>query len=283
MTHNEKRSHWIKEGSAALLTGVLYGISNVLVGHPLDTIKTKIQTLKAFEGKGLVFTINSIFKAEGLKGFYRGCLPPLMGSSFFRALQFAVFEALYTRWEHSDLMKSEVPFSKGLQLRVIFGGICAGTARSIVECPFEYTKVQGQIGLKWSISNLYQGFKLLWLRNTCLMTYYFILVDYFRRKTNAYKSKYVLFFMNGLCATVAFSLVWPLEIVKNKVQSQKSNEFKRYSITKMLIENIKQNGLYHGLTKGSLPGLSSVFLRNGAAMIVMNKAQQFLTKIGWRE
>jgi solute carrier family 25 carnitine/acylcarnitine transporter 20/29 len=283
MTHNEKRSHWIKEGSAALITGVLYGISNVLVGHPLDTIKTKIQTLKSYEGKGVAYTINSIYKSDGLKGFYRGCIPPLMGSSIFRALQFAVFEALFTRWEHSRFMKSEIPFTSGLQLRVLCGGICAGTVRSIIECPFEYTKVQGQIGQKWNLSNLYQGFKLLWLRNTCLMTYYFMLVDYFRRNTNAYKSKYLLFFMNGLCATLAFSLVWPLEIVKNQIQSKKSTEFKKYSITMMLKENINKYGLFDGLTRGSLPGLSSVFLRNGAAMIVMNKAQSFLTKIGWRD
>ena len=283
MTHNEKRSHWIREGSAALITGVLYGVSNVLVGHPLDTVKTKMQTMKSYSSSGLYSSIRQLYITEGFRGFYRGCVPPLMGSSVFRAMQFAVFEALYTKWESSSFMKTEIPHSAGLQYRIVLAGICSGTARSLIECPFEYSKVQGQVGQKWKISSLFQGFKLLWLRTTGIMTTYFILVDFFRRNTNAYKSKYGLFFMNGLCATFAFSVIWPLEIVKNKIQAQSSESYKKYSIIKMITQNIRENGIIQGLTKGSLPGLSSVFLRNGAAMIVMNKAQKLLTKIGWRE
>jgi solute carrier family 25 carnitine/acylcarnitine transporter 20/29 len=43
MTHNEKRSHWVKEGAIGLGTGILFGLTNVVVGHPFDTIKTKMQ------------------------------------------------------------------------------------------------------------------------------------------------------------------------------------------------------------------------------------------------
>jgi solute carrier family 25 (mitochondrial carnitine/acylcarnitine transporter), member 20/29 len=43
MTHNEKRSTWIKEGLFGLTTGVLYGLTSVAIGHPFDTIKTKMQ------------------------------------------------------------------------------------------------------------------------------------------------------------------------------------------------------------------------------------------------
>lgn len=33
MTHNEKRSHWVKEGGIGLATGILFGLTNVVVGH----------------------------------------------------------------------------------------------------------------------------------------------------------------------------------------------------------------------------------------------------------
>ncbi len=33
MTHNEKRTHWVKEGAIGLSTGILFGLTNVVVGH----------------------------------------------------------------------------------------------------------------------------------------------------------------------------------------------------------------------------------------------------------
>jgi hypothetical protein len=33
MTHNEKRTHWVKEGAIGLGTGILFGLTNVCVGH----------------------------------------------------------------------------------------------------------------------------------------------------------------------------------------------------------------------------------------------------------
>lgn len=33
MTHNEQRTHWVKEGIIGLGTGILFGVTNVAVGH----------------------------------------------------------------------------------------------------------------------------------------------------------------------------------------------------------------------------------------------------------
>ena len=43
MTHQFDRAHWQREFMLAAFSGVLYGSSNTLVGHPMDTIKTKMQ------------------------------------------------------------------------------------------------------------------------------------------------------------------------------------------------------------------------------------------------
>ena len=39
------------------------------------------------------------------------------------------------------IWRTEIPFSGGLQTRVILGGIVASTARAIIETPLEYAKV----------------------------------------------------------------------------------------------------------------------------------------------
>ena len=42
MSHSEKRTDSVREAWMGLLAGMVYGATNVLVGHPFDTVKTKI-------------------------------------------------------------------------------------------------------------------------------------------------------------------------------------------------------------------------------------------------
>jgi len=71
MTHNEKRIHWIQEGLIGLGVGVLYGTTSVAVGHPFDTIKTKMQAQKGFEHEGMIRTFARTVKAQGIRGLYK--------------------------------------------------------------------------------------------------------------------------------------------------------------------------------------------------------------------
>ena len=41
--HNEKRTSKSKEVAIQCFTGMMYGGTNTLVGHPFDTVKTKMQ------------------------------------------------------------------------------------------------------------------------------------------------------------------------------------------------------------------------------------------------
>ena len=78
MTHNFEREGWLKELGYTMISGLVYGASTVVVGHPLDTIKTNMQ---ANEGMRLSMTqtINEIMRRDGPRGFYRGFIPPLVG------------------------------------------------------------------------------------------------------------------------------------------------------------------------------------------------------------
>jgi len=101
MSHDQKRTSWYKEALYATICGILYGGTNTVVGHPFDTIKTKMiaqsEHIKT-QGKSSYFrTIENVYKTEGAIGFYRGWIPPFMGSILYRSTQFAVFEAAYTK------------------------------------------------------------------------------------------------------------------------------------------------------------------------------------------
>lgn len=84
MTHNEKRGHWIKEGLLSTGAGVLYGLTSVAVGHPLDTIKTKMQAQTGFETTSMTKSFIQVVKTQGVRGLYRGCVPPFIGSGIYR-------------------------------------------------------------------------------------------------------------------------------------------------------------------------------------------------------
>ena len=115
MTHNEQRSSAYKEWMAASITGVLYGGTNTVVGHPFDTIKTKMQAQSGhMEKVKYVDTIKKVYSTEGLTGFYRGWCPPTLGSMLFRSAQFSAFEFAFTSLEGNQTMATEVPGAAGL-------------------------------------------------------------------------------------------------------------------------------------------------------------------------
>ncbi len=88
MSHNQKRSNdWRKEFLYTAICGSLYGGTNTIVGHPFDTIKTKMQVQSEHMGlkKGVFQTVKDVALKEGPLGFYRGWIPPFMGSVIYRS------------------------------------------------------------------------------------------------------------------------------------------------------------------------------------------------------
>lgn len=53
------------------LVGVLYGTTSVAVGHPFDTIKTKMQAQRGFETEGMFRSFAKTVKTQGIRGLYR--------------------------------------------------------------------------------------------------------------------------------------------------------------------------------------------------------------------
>jgi hypothetical protein len=70
-----------------------------------------MQTLEAYKHGGMINAFAKVIKAEGVLALYKGIIPPLMGSSIFRSLQFGVFNSTYTLLKdeplarYADIMK----------------------------------------------------------------------------------------------------------------------------------------------------------------------------------
>ena len=74
MSHCEQRTVWQREAVLGMIAGMVYGATNVLVGQPFDTVKTKMQTQSAHMSSKISMTDSArrIMFKEGLQGFYRG-------------------------------------------------------------------------------------------------------------------------------------------------------------------------------------------------------------------
>lgn len=76
-----------------IIAGTIGGIAVVLVGHPFDTTKTRLQTAPPGFYKNTLDCVQKTIQWEGLKGFYKGVFSPLSGQMFFRACSFTSFYA----------------------------------------------------------------------------------------------------------------------------------------------------------------------------------------------
>eukprot|EP00933_Yihiella_yeosuensis_P050621 TRINITY_DN48411_c0_g1_i1.p1 TRINITY_DN48411_c0_g1~~TRINITY_DN48411_c0_g1_i1.p1 ORF type:complete len:285 (-),score=32.68 TRINITY_DN48411_c0_g1_i1:84-938(-) len=284
MTHAEKRGVWYKEAGLALATGVLYGGTNALVGHPMDTVKAKMQAQSGFmKGQDVSMTgvIRKVWTTEGIRGFFRGVIPPLWGSTVYRSAQFAVFEAVYTKTSELGWDKAKIPGTGGLAYATVLAGICGSSSRAIIESPIEYAKVKRQTGQPWYFGEVYQGFFVQLPRTVGMMTFIFSGVDSVRRWTGdrALKHPVGQFCTWGGVSMLGFWFIWPLETLKNQVQAGTTVEGVS---NPTLRQRISACGGFFGLYRGILPGSISVFMRNGTASIVMSFAQRKITEWGLR-
>jgi len=284
MTHAEKRSAWYVESLIGLGTGVLYGATNALVGHPMDTVKAKMQAQAGFikgENAGMTGVISRVWRSEGPVGFFRGVFPPLFGSSVYRSTQFAVFEAVYGKTKEMGLDRALIPGTGGLAWATVFSGMCGASARAVLESPIEYAKVKRQTGQTWHFAEIYQGFFVQYPRTVGMMTFIFCYVDSMRRWTDgeALKKPQYQFLTWGSASMFGFWAIWPLETLKNQVQAGTKVEG---TDTPSLRQRIAFLGGPAGLFRGIVPGSISVFLRNGTAAIVMANANRKISEWGLR-
>lgn len=107
--------------------------------HPLDVVKTRFQIQRGTSDptsyKSLGDCFRTIFRNEGIFGFYKGILPPILAETPKRAVKFFCFE------QYKKLL-GLTPLSPGVALTV--AGLGSGLTEAVVVNPFEVVKVSLQ-------------------------------------------------------------------------------------------------------------------------------------------
>lgn len=145
----------------------------VAFGFPLDSVKTRLQTYKY---NGTWHCIVDTYKNEGVMGFYRGLMAPLISSSLMRSWSMSIFTYskpfTYGFWSHiytppplirkadknvleatekndtaTDTNASTVGYVMRQLPVSLSSGSLAGITTSFIASPFELTKLGSQIEL----------------------------------------------------------------------------------------------------------------------------------------
>ncbi|KAM5539366.1 hypothetical protein V8D89_006818 [Ganoderma adspersum] len=122
-----------------LIAGSVGGAAQVIVGHPLDTVKTRAQIAPKAMFKGPMDILTQTLRNEGFFALYKGMASPLMGIAGVNSLLFAAYGAskrLISPFPHLSLKE------------IAAAGALAGAINAVLASPVEMFKVrmQGQYG-----------------------------------------------------------------------------------------------------------------------------------------
>mmetsp|Transcript_44551 Transcript_44551/g.123398 ORF Transcript_44551/g.123398 Transcript_44551/m.123398 type:complete len:289 (+) Transcript_44551:87-953(+) len=138
-----------------LLPGAVHSTSMVAMGHPFDTVKTRLQ-LKMHTS--MVRCVLEAAKTDGLLSLYRGATMPLLQLACKRPFEFAAFEWFNARY-------------RGRPGSSFGGGCLAGVVAAVLGCPFSVVKIQMQSRGREVHANSFQAVANVWRKAGAIAFY----------------------------------------------------------------------------------------------------------------
>ncbi|XP_065646590.1 mitochondrial adenyl nucleotide antiporter SLC25A24 isoform X3 [Hydra vulgaris] len=123
------------------LAGSLAGICSQFSIYPMEVMKTRLAISKTGQYNGFFDCAGQIYRQNGIKGFYKGLVPGLIGVIPYAGIDLCVYETLKSNW--SNKHKNEN--NPGVGVMLLCGaisctcGMCASYPLSLVR-----TKLQAQ-------------------------------------------------------------------------------------------------------------------------------------------
>jgi len=202
------------------ILGNIFGITQVLIGHPFDTLKTNIQN-----------STNTRIFFKNPRLLYRGIKYPLLMNSIGTSFLFGNYDYFY-RQTNSNM----------------FSGVLTGFISAVALTPFDYKKIQLQTNIshpnnsriiqnkqpiKQTIKQYYAGFTYTLVREMISIPIYFYTYEYLTAERNINA-----FFAGGIAGINSWLFTYPLDTLKTRRQLYQ---------TKSIIELTKMGNLFNGL------------------------------------
>ncbi|ODQ81951.1 hypothetical protein BABINDRAFT_160168 [Babjeviella inositovora NRRL Y-12698] len=124
-----------------LFSGTVGGIAQVLSGQPFDTTKVRLQSAPEGTYKGPMDVVRQLIKNEGVSGFYKGSLTPLVGVGACVSIQFAVNQYMKRFFGNLNQKSGLAALTTPQQY---LSGCAAGFANGFLVSPIEHIRIRLQ-------------------------------------------------------------------------------------------------------------------------------------------
>lgn len=281
----------------SFLTGGFGGICNVLCGHPLDTIKVRLQTMPTPPPgvdpmyKGTFDCAKKTIANEGVRGLYKGMSAPLTGVAPIFAVCFAGY-ALGKRLQQSDANK-KLTYSQ-----IFVAGSFSGIFSTLIMAPGERIKCLLQVqqaaggerkynGMidcavklykEGGIRSVFRGSCATALRDCPANGLYFLIYEFLQDtiKKNSGNENVGVFsalFAGGMAGMGYWILGMPADVLKSRLQTAPEGTYK-HGVRSVFKDLMKKDGplaLYRGVT----PVMLRAFPANAACFFGIELANSF--------
>ena len=178
------------------IAGIFAGFSQVIFGHPFDTVKILIQN--KYNYRSLPF-----------KDYYRGYKFPLISASIFNSITFPIVSRTY-------------PYTHNYYL----SGAISGLIISPVVFLFDIGKIKSQTKQKFNLKTFInnKGIYSTYLRESTAMTFYF--GSYYSLK-ESYNFHPLL--AGGSAGLINWTLTYPIDVIRNRQISQNCTFIEAYN------------------------------------------------------
>ncbi|XP_049936720.1 uncharacterized protein LOC116265462 isoform X2 [Nymphaea colorata] len=229
------------------LAGALAGIFVSLWLHPVDTVKTVIQS-RRMDQKSISHVLGTILSEKGLMGLYRGIGSNLVTSAPISAVYTFTYEAV------KGAVVPLLPKEYHSFAHCTAGG-CASIATSFIFTPSERIKQQMQVGSRYGncwnaligiiqkggLSSLYAGWGAVLCRNIPHSIIKFYTYESLKQWASSSSqnclqhSTLQTLICGGLAGSTAALFTTPFDVIKTRLQTQIPGSIKVY------------NGVFHAL------------------------------------
>uniref|UniRef100_A0A1A7Y5K3 Mitochondrial basic amino acids transporter n=1 Tax=Iconisemion striatum TaxID=60296 RepID=A0A1A7Y5K3_9TELE len=263
------------------IAGCIGGAAGVLVGHPFDTVKVRLQVQNVDRPlyRGTFHCFQSIIRQESVFGLYKGIGSPMMGLAFINAIVFGV------QGNTMRLLGRDTPTNQ------FAAGAAAGTIQCVICCPMELAKTRMQMqgtGEKKSSRKLYKnsldclvriyrregvwgvnrGMVTTLIRETPGFGVYFLSYDVLTRSLGCeYDDPYMipkLLFAGGMAGIASWISTYPVDVIKSRFQADGVGGVHQYSsIADCVRQSVRREG-YMVFTRGLTSTLLRAFPVNAA-------------------
>ncbi|RHZ77415.1 hypothetical protein Glove_180g82 [Diversispora epigaea] len=273
------------------LAGVASGVTKLIVGHPFDTIKVRMQTSEInIRFDGTISCLRQTIRMEGFRALYKGATPPLVG---WGVLDSVMLGSLHN---YRLFLQGNNPSKKLTVLQHAMAGVASGWTVSFLASPVEQIKARLQVQYD-SATKLYKGpldcaikliqnngLKGLWIGLTgtlAFRSFFFVywgayeVISRIFRNTNMNEAS-INFLAGGLSANAFWLFSMPADTVKNRYMTQPDVNPKKFPTLRSVAFYINKTEGSRGFYKGLVPCLLRSFPTNASAIMVFEYTMRFL-------